>query len=154
MSQICITRLLLRVVESTPNMTGRRFHRTMEMIPALPSQSKSPSVSTPIKQSTKEGAARGGSEVRRRISPIHFHCPAPRSSSHIGHGLKSGLLDVILLESCTGSRVRILGSVFPFSPTLASNVLLARILNKSHVCGLQKKCPVQIEASGFGGMLC
>ena len=29
---------------------------------------------------------RGMSEVRRGTSSIHFHCPASRSSSHIGHG--------------------------------------------------------------------
>ena len=69
---------------STPNMTGRRFHRTMEMIPALPWWSKSPSVSTPVEQSRKQGDARGASEVRRGTSSNHFHCPVPRSSSHIG----------------------------------------------------------------------
>ena len=69
---------------STANMTGRRFHRTMEMIPALPWKSTSPSVSTPIKKSTKQGDARGASEVRRGTSSNHFHCPVPRSSSHIG----------------------------------------------------------------------
>ena len=52
--------------------------------PALPWQSKSPSVSTPIKQSTKQGGARGVSEVRRGTSSNRFHCPVPRSSSHIG----------------------------------------------------------------------
>ena len=72
--------------KSTPNMTGRRFHRTMEMIPAR----KSPSVSTPIKLSTKKKNARGTSEVWRRTSSIHFHCPVPRSSSHIGHGKNRG----------------------------------------------------------------
>ena len=71
---------------STPNMTGRRSHCTMEMIPALPWYSKSPYVSIPIKQSTKQGDARGAREVRQGTSSIHFHCPAPRSSSHIGHG--------------------------------------------------------------------
>ena len=34
----------------------------------------------------KQGNARGASEVRRGTSSIHFHCPVPRSSSHIGHG--------------------------------------------------------------------
>ena len=34
----------------------------------------------------KQGNARGTSEVRRGTSSIHFHCPVPRSSSHIGHG--------------------------------------------------------------------
>ena len=58
-------------------MTGRRFRRTMEMIPALRWQSRSPSVSTPMKQSTKQGTARGGSEVRRGTSSTHFRCPAP-----------------------------------------------------------------------------
>ena len=68
-------------------MTGRRVHRTMEVIPALPWKSKSPSVPIPIKQSRKQGDARGASEVRRGTSSIHFHCPVPRSSSHIGHGI-------------------------------------------------------------------
>ena len=45
-----------------------------------------PSVSTPIKRSTKQGNARGTSEVRRGTSSNHFHCPVPWSSSHIGHG--------------------------------------------------------------------
>ena len=51
--------------------------------PCPPLVSKSPSVSTPIKQSTKQGNARGTSEVRHGTSSIHFPCPAPRSSSHI-----------------------------------------------------------------------
>ena len=34
----------------------------------------------------KQGNARGTGEVRRGTSSIHFHCPVPRSSSHIGHG--------------------------------------------------------------------
>ena len=38
-----------KAYKSTPSMTGRTFHRTMEMIPALPWRSKSPSVFTPIK---------------------------------------------------------------------------------------------------------
>ena len=60
----------------------------MEMIPARPWQSERPSVSTPInKQSTKQGNARGTSEVRRGTSSNHFHCPVPRSSSHFGHGV-------------------------------------------------------------------
>ena len=67
-------------------MTGWRFHCTMEMIPALPWYVQNPSVSTPINQSRKQGDARGASEVRRGTSSIHFHCPVPRSSSHIGHG--------------------------------------------------------------------
>ena len=57
----------------------------MEMIPALPWKSRGPSVSTPIKQSTKQGDARGASEVRHGTSSNHLHCPAPRSSSYIGH---------------------------------------------------------------------
>ena len=73
-------------ISSTPNMTGRKFHRTMEMIPAHPWQSKNPSASTPIKQSTKQGNARGTSEVRRGTSSIHFHCQVPWSSGHIGNG--------------------------------------------------------------------
>ena len=71
--------------QSTPNMTGRRFHRTMEVIPALPWKAKSPSVSRLSKLNIKQGDARGASEVRRRTSSIHFHCPVPWSSSHIAH---------------------------------------------------------------------
>ena len=67
----------LDAYQSTPNMTGRRFHRTMEMIPARPWQSKSPSVSTPIKQSTKQGnarvRARYGAELPPFISTVR--CP-------------------------------------------------------------------------------
>ena len=73
--------------KSTPNMTGRRFRRTMEVIPALPWQSKSPSVSTPTKQSTRQGDAKGASEVRHGTSSIHVYCPTPQSSSHIEHGI-------------------------------------------------------------------
>ena len=72
--------------KSTPNMTGRRFDRTMDMIPARPWSSKNPSVSTPVKQSTKQGNARGTNELRRGTCSINFHCPVPRSSNHIGHG--------------------------------------------------------------------
>ena len=75
---------------STPNMTGRRFHRIMEVIPALPWKAKSPSVSRLSKLSIKQGNARGTSEVRRGTSSIHFHCPVPWSSSHIGPGLVAG----------------------------------------------------------------
>ena len=37
-----------------------------------------------VKQSTKQGNARGASEVRCGTSSIHFHCLAPWSSNHIG----------------------------------------------------------------------
>ena len=83
--------------DSTPNVTGRRFHRTMEMIPAVPWLFKTPFISTPVKQSTKQGNAKGASEVRRGTSSIHFHCPAPCSSSHIG-SLRSHVLFSILIE--------------------------------------------------------
>ena len=46
-------------LDSTPNMTGRRFQRTMDMILVLPWLSTSPSVSTPIKQSTKNKRTQG-----------------------------------------------------------------------------------------------
>ena len=42
----------------------------------------------PIKQSTKQRDARGASEVRRGTSSIHLHCLAPRSYTHIGHGIR------------------------------------------------------------------
>ena len=45
----------------------------MEMKPALPWQSISPSVCTPKNKSTRQGNARGASEVRRGTAYIHFH---------------------------------------------------------------------------------
>ena len=42
-----------------------------------------------LNKATNKGNARGASEVRRATSSIHFHCPVPRSSSHIGHGFFS-----------------------------------------------------------------
>ena len=47
----------------------------------------SDSVSTPVKKNTKQGDARGTSEVRLGTSSIHLHCPVLRSSSHIGYGM-------------------------------------------------------------------
>ena len=76
-------KLMLMCLFSTPHMTGRRFHRTTEMIPALPCQSKSPSASTPIKQSTKPGNARG---YTARNFLHSFSLSSTPSSSHIGHG--------------------------------------------------------------------
>ena len=58
---------------STPNMTGRRFHRTIEVIPRCPWNSKSPCASSPIKTSISEGDARGAREVRDGTSSIPFH---------------------------------------------------------------------------------
>ena len=40
---------------STPNMTGRRFHRTTEAIPRRPWKAKSPFASRPMKINIKEG---------------------------------------------------------------------------------------------------
>ena len=80
------------------NMTGGRFRSTIEMIPA-PSPGSLQALLFPplIKQSTsKQGNARGASEVRRGTSSIHVHCPVPQSSSHIGmdvchHRFPSGM---------------------------------------------------------------
>ena len=72
---------------STPNMTGRRFHRTMEMIPPpAPGSLKALLFPPLLKNLENKGMQGGTSEVRRGTSSIHFHCPVPRSSSHIGHG--------------------------------------------------------------------
>ena len=64
------------VLFSTPNMTGRRFHRTMEMIPARPWKSKSPSVSTPINKVQNKGTqgvrARYGAELPPFISIVRY----------------------------------------------------------------------------------
>ena len=89
---------------STPNMTGRRFHRTMEMIPASPWQSKSPSASILTKQCTNKGTQGVQAEVRRGTSSIHFHCPAFRSSSHIGHGPLHPLLTTLGTFELSGSH--------------------------------------------------
>ena len=65
---------------STPNMTGRRFHRTMETVPRAPGSLKALLFPPPSKQSTKQGDASGRSEVRRGTSSNHFHCPVPQWS--------------------------------------------------------------------------
>ena len=61
---------------STPNMTGRRFHRTMDMILARPWKSKSPSASTLIKQCTNKGTqgvqARYDAELPPIISIVRY----------------------------------------------------------------------------------
>ena len=51
---------------STPKMTGRRFHRTTEMIPHRPWKAKSPFASRPIKISINKGT-RG---VRARYDAV------------------------------------------------------------------------------------
>ena len=73
---------------STPNMTGRRFHCTMEMIPARPWLGSLKALLFPplLNKVQNKRNARGTSEVRRGTSSNHFHCPVPRSSGHIGHG--------------------------------------------------------------------
>ena len=73
------------VILLTSNLTRRRFHRTMEIIPAFPWWSKNLSVSTSIKQSSNKGTQR----VQARH--VQFHCPAARSSNHIGHGFRENL---------------------------------------------------------------
>ena len=71
-------------LHSTPNMTGRRFHRTTEAIPRRPWKAKRFFASRPTKISNKEGYARGAHEVRHGTFSIHFHRAVSRSSSHIG----------------------------------------------------------------------
>ena len=44
---------------STPNMTGRRFHRPTEAIPRRPWKSTSPFASRPMKINTKKGGREG-----------------------------------------------------------------------------------------------
>ena len=70
--------------------------------PRKRTNTQNPFVSTPVKQSTKQGNARGTSEVRRRISSIHFHCLVSRSSSHIGHGFSCGHFGTV--EPCYWRR--------------------------------------------------
>ena len=66
---------------SVPILTGRSSTAQWKWSPPAPGSLKTPSVSIPIERSTKQGNARGTSEVRRGTSSIHFHCPVPRSSS-------------------------------------------------------------------------
>ena len=126
---------------STPNMTGRRFHRTMEMIPALPWQSKSPSVSTLSKQSTKKGDARGASEVRRGTSSIHFHCPAPRSSSHIGHRVQC-----VAIEAASLALVFVAG-------LLLLLLLLPPLAAVGRATRLRSSCAIACSVVGCGNNL-
>ena len=74
---------------STPNMTGEGSTVQWKGSPPSPGGLKPFCFRAPTKRSTKQGDARGASEVRRRTwtSSNHFHCPAPQSSSHIGHGI-------------------------------------------------------------------
>ena len=69
---------------STPNMTGRRFHCTVEVIPRRPWKSKSPFASSPFWRSRKHKDGKGAHEVRQGTSTIHFHRTVPCSSSHTG----------------------------------------------------------------------
>ena len=69
--------------EPTPNMTGRRFHRTMEMIPARPGSLKTlllPPLLNNVQTRERKGYRRGTA-------------PVPRSSSHIGHGSQKDILN-------------------------------------------------------------
>ena len=85
---------------STQSIIGR-VHCTMEVIPALPWKAKSPSVSTPIKQSRKQGDARGASEVRRgtsSISVISGSFDRRREEGCHGGGVHSCFLGLELAE--------------------------------------------------------
>ena len=103
--------------QSTPNMTGRRFHRTMEMIPALPWSSKSPSVSTPIKQKVQNKATQ---EVRARYD--------------------AELHPFVSIVQCPGHPVILGMGLSPDSPKVAfqtqtqNRSVLATQLPKSHPC--------------------
>ena len=69
---------------STPNMTGRRIHRTTEALPRRPWKAKSPFASGPKRNMHKEGHVRGAHEVRHGTSSMHVHCAIPQSPSHTG----------------------------------------------------------------------
>ena len=61
-----------------PSELNTKYDRTKVPLynghdPSPPWQSSSPSVSTPFKQSTKQGHTRGASEVRCGTSSINFH---------------------------------------------------------------------------------
>ena len=131
-------------------MTRRRFHRTMEMILALPWWSKRPSVSILIKQSRKQGDARGTDEVRHGTSSIHFHCPAPRSSSHIGHGVWGHAADRQQNGHFSGVYV-FLWSSFGLRPDAgccqAMQTSKTAYFRQAHVCPTQKTTEVSIQAT-------
>ena len=65
---------------------------------------------------TKQGNARGTSEVRRGTSSNHFHCPVPRSSSHIGPRNQSSLSVLSGTSPPTLLRSLILPPLSPFRP--------------------------------------
>ena len=52
----------------------------------------------------KPGGSRGASEVRHETSSMHFHCPAPRSSNHIGRGERPELASA--LQKVVGDFLR------------------------------------------------
>ena len=71
---------ILRLVFSTPNMTGRGFHRTTEVIPHRPWK---PLASRPLKISKNTGPQGVHARYDAALPPI-ISIVVPRSSSHIG----------------------------------------------------------------------
>ena len=78
-----------RECRSTPNMTGRRFQRTMGVIPRRPWKSKGPFASRPYQNRHGQGDARGAQEVQHGTSSIHF-LVGHRSSPFISVPEQSG----------------------------------------------------------------
>ena len=75
---------------------------------------KSPSVSRPSKLDIKQGHARGAaSKAQRGISFIHFYCPVPQSSSHIGPHVNQHFTYGVVGEGVTAENFPQLSAKFP-----------------------------------------
>ena len=97
------TRCCNRYFLSTPNMTGRRFHRTMEWSPPAPGSLKAPllppllnNVQTRERKGYKRGTARNFPPF---ISIVRYL----RSSSHMGHGFCTSCTAPTLSRSSSSS---------------------------------------------------
>ena len=74
----------IRTQKSTPNMTGRRFHRTTEGIPSSSWKAKSPFASSPIKLSVKKGTRGVRTRYDTVLLPFISVVRCPRSFNHTG----------------------------------------------------------------------
>ena len=63
-------------------MTGRRVHRTTEVITCRPWKSKSPFASRHVKISIRKGTRGVRTRCDTLLPSIRFHCAVPRSASH------------------------------------------------------------------------
>ena len=74
--------------KTTPNMTGRRLHRTTEAIPRRPWKAQSPFASRHIRISIRKGTRGVRTRYDTVLLPFISIVRCPRSSSHTGHQQK------------------------------------------------------------------